>query len=208
MTSNHIHLLVRDGQEQNVIPTTMQLIAGRTGQEYNQRKKRKGAYWEDRYHATIVESGSHLAQCMVYSDLNMVRAGVVSHPSEWTFAGYNEILNPRQRYGLIDHDVLLEALDIGTMEELRESYSGWVDESLRVGEEGRQAKWTKSIAVGSEAFVKMVKTELGSRAIGRDVIAEDGVCELREADVSYNANFDWENGGLRPENSFFWDISV
>jgi hypothetical protein len=27
------------------------LIAGRTGQEFNQRKSRKGAYWEDRYHA-------------------------------------------------------------------------------------------------------------------------------------------------------------
>ena len=27
-------------------------IAGRTGQEYNQRKKRKGTFWEDRYHAT------------------------------------------------------------------------------------------------------------------------------------------------------------
>jgi hypothetical protein len=29
-----------------VMPRTMQLIAGRTGQEYNQRKKRKGAFWE------------------------------------------------------------------------------------------------------------------------------------------------------------------
>jgi putative transposase len=41
VTSNHIHLLVRDGKEGEVIPQTMQLIAGRTGQEYNQRKNRK-----------------------------------------------------------------------------------------------------------------------------------------------------------------------
>ena len=27
-----------------VIPNSMQLVAGRTGQEYNQRKNRKGAY--------------------------------------------------------------------------------------------------------------------------------------------------------------------
>jgi putative transposase len=52
VTSNHIHLLVRDGKEGEVIPQTMQLIAGRTGQEYNQRKNRNGAFWEDRYHAT------------------------------------------------------------------------------------------------------------------------------------------------------------
>jgi putative transposase len=34
----------------------MQLIAGRVGQEYNQRKGRRGAFWEDRYHATAVGS--------------------------------------------------------------------------------------------------------------------------------------------------------
>jgi len=60
----------------------MKLVAGRTVQEYNQRKARKGAYWEDRYHATAVESGEHLARCMVYIDTNMVRAGVVSHWSQ------------------------------------------------------------------------------------------------------------------------------
>jgi REP element-mobilizing transposase RayT len=80
VTSNHIHLLVQDGREREVIPQTMQLIAGRTGQEYNRRKSRKGAFWEDRYHATAVEADHHLIQCMVYIDLNMVRAGVVTHP--------------------------------------------------------------------------------------------------------------------------------
>ena len=71
VTSNHIHLLVRNSQGPEVIPRTIQLIAGRTGQEYNRRKKRKGAFWEDRYHATVVETGEHLAQCTVYIDLNM-----------------------------------------------------------------------------------------------------------------------------------------
>ncbi len=50
VTSNHVHLLVRDNGERDVIPASMQLIAGRMAQEYNNRKERKGAYWEDRYH--------------------------------------------------------------------------------------------------------------------------------------------------------------
>ena len=37
VTSNHIHLLVYDGKV-NIIPKSIQLIAGRTGREYNQRK--------------------------------------------------------------------------------------------------------------------------------------------------------------------------
>jgi len=32
---------------------------------YEPRKNRKGAFWEDRYLATAVESGDHLVQCMV-----------------------------------------------------------------------------------------------------------------------------------------------
>src|SRR6266542_2858394 len=37
VTSNHIHLLVKDTGP-NVIAQSMQLIAGRTAQEYNQRR--------------------------------------------------------------------------------------------------------------------------------------------------------------------------
>ncbi len=107
VTSNHIHLLVKDTGE-SVIPKSLQLIAGRTAQEFNQRKGRKGAYWEDRYHATAVGSDEHLFKCLVYIDLNMVRAGVVRHPAEWMQGGYHEIQSPPQRYRIIDISVLME----------------------------------------------------------------------------------------------------
>ena len=55
-----IPILVMDDGKRDVIPKSIQLVVGRTGQEYNQRKKRKGAFWEDRYHATSVEKGEHL----------------------------------------------------------------------------------------------------------------------------------------------------
>ena len=45
VTSNHIHLLVKDTGS-GVIAESMQLIAGRTGQEYNQRKGKQGAFWD------------------------------------------------------------------------------------------------------------------------------------------------------------------
>jgi putative transposase len=89
-------------------PKRIQLVAGRTGQEYNQRKDRKGAFWEDRYHATVIESGEHLLRCIVYIDLNMVRAGIVDHPSQWPFCGYNEIQEPRRKNVLINYEKLRE----------------------------------------------------------------------------------------------------
>lgn len=73
---------------------SMQLAASRTGQEFNQRKLRQGAFWEDRYHATAVDSDEHLHRCLAYIDLNMVSAGVVGHPRAWPHGGYCEIQNP------------------------------------------------------------------------------------------------------------------
>ena len=58
ITSNHVHLLIKDTGP-NVIADSMQLIASRTAQEYNQRKDRQGAFWEDRYHATAIEADEH-----------------------------------------------------------------------------------------------------------------------------------------------------
>jgi len=96
VTSNHVHLLVKDTGGP-VIAQSMQLIAGRTAQEYNERKKRRGAFWEDRYHATTVAADEHLHRCLVYIDLNMVRAGVVHHPGKWKESGFSEIQKPPKR---------------------------------------------------------------------------------------------------------------
>jgi len=144
---------------------------------------------------------------MVYIDLNMVRAGVVKHPSEYPFSGYNEIENPRERYGLIDHKSLMDLLNLSTREALKESYRGWVEESLREEPKRRQPKWTESIAVGSESFVEDTKAVLGIKAIGREIMEEDGVYQLREAEIPYGANLEDENDDLRSQNTYFWDTS-
>ena len=68
----------------------MQLVTARTAQAYNKRKNRKGAFWEDRYHATAIDSEQYLIQCLVYIDMNMVRAGIVQHPGNWLHSGYRK----------------------------------------------------------------------------------------------------------------------
>ena len=130
VTSNHIHLLVYDDKAQGVIPKSMQLLAGRVGQEFNQRKNRKGAFWEDRYHATIVEDGEHLMRCIVYIDLNMVRAGVVDHPEQWRHGGYTEIQSPRRKCVLIDNDALIKLAGVDDFTVFQESHRNWVDNAI------------------------------------------------------------------------------
>ena len=205
ITSNHIHLLVRDNGDRDVIPKSIQLIAGRTGQEYNQRKKRKGAYWEDRYHATAVETNKHLAQCSVYIDLNMVRAGVVKHPSEWPFCGYHEIQKPKERYALIDYRGLKETFGFREIDEFTESYRGWIDDELTKVRRFRDPKWTESIAVGSESFVNSTKELLGADGIGRKVREREDTFELREHTIPYNAILGHGNAVLSHENRYLWE---
>ena len=170
VTSNHIHLMVSDNGERDTIPKSIQLIAGRTGQEYNQRKSRKGAFWEDRCHATAIGFDEHLLKCMVYRDMNVVRAGVVKHPAEWPFCGYNEIQNPRQRYSLIDYDRLIPLLQMSDIEELQESCRKMVEEDLAKSKQSRDSKWTESVAVGSKVFIEATQKRLGMKAKGRKII--------------------------------------
>lgn len=91
-----MHLLLQD-TTRGKIWRGMQLLAGRTAQECNRRKSRKGAFWDDHYFATAVEDGEPLVRCLVYINLNMVRAGVVTRPSQWQASGYQEIQTPRKR---------------------------------------------------------------------------------------------------------------
>ncbi len=208
VTSNHIHLLVGDSGKREVIPKSLQLVAGRTGQEYNQRKNRKGAYWEDRYHATAVESGEHLARCMVYIDTNMVRAGVVSHPSQWSFSGYNEIQEPRRKNILIDYEKVQLLIGSESYDQLKSSHRGWVEEYLRNGAEGRQDEWTGSIAVGNRPFVEKVKAVLGFRAKGRKITRSRKGYQVREAPARYKVFLGAKKEDIGPENTYYWNLNL
>ncbi len=92
-----------DKAGRNVIPDSIKLRAGRTAQEYNQRKNCKGAYWEDRYHAaTAIQTGEHPAHCMTYIDgafeLREEQAAYSCYENEdWNLIAWNELLNDSYR---------------------------------------------------------------------------------------------------------------
>jgi hypothetical protein len=60
----------------------------------------------------------------------MVRAGVVEHPRQWEFCGYNEIQNPRKRKGIIDFDRLMDLLGFNNYDDLKDAHSRWVDSEI------------------------------------------------------------------------------
>ena len=204
MTSNHIHLLVLDTVE-GTVAESMQLIAGRTAQEFNKRKNRKGAFWDDRYHATAVDSDEYLLRCMVYVDLNMVRTGVVRHPSQWPDSGYNEIQNPPNRKGIIDINQLMELLNIGDLHSLQQLHQQLVEEELLRDCLQRDPAWSEAIAVGSETFIEKTKEQLKSRASHLNCLSIRDRFILKEPETIYQVHLNPEKAQLRVDNCYYWD---
>ena len=202
VTSNHIHLLVVD-DESDAVSKSIQLVAGRTAREFNRRKGRKGAYWEDRYHATAIECGEHLLRCLVYIDMNMVRAGVVAHPSEWLHGGFREINTPPLRYRLIDRERLIELCGMQSDQQLVAQHSEWVEQAIQGDVLKRQGRWSEALCVGSEKFVEQIKHQLGS--VGRKVQEDCGAYVLREPDAAYTVHFDAKKEPLSMDNGIFFN---
>lgn len=185
ITSNHIHILVYADGRKHVIPRSIMLAASRTALDYNRRKDRTGAFWEGNYHATAVETGQHFQNCVVYIDLNMVRAGVVGHPEEWPFCGYQEIVGSRTRSRLVEKKLLMELMGVSDKAGMRKVYEGWIDDALRSKDLSRKSMWTEAVAVGREAFIDRIQADLGLKATYREKCVESGGFILKEASGTY-----------------------
>ena len=185
VTANHIHLLVHDPAGDQSVSRTLQLVEGRTAQAYNRRHRRRGAFWQDRHHAVAVESERYLWNCLVYIDLNMVRAGVVAHPREWPCGGYNEIQHPRSRYRVLDLERLADLTGCSTIGTLQTSHRDRVEAALANGDLARDSRWTEAIAVGDEPFVEAIRLRLGLSKLQRVESETGNGAVIRDAHGNY-----------------------
>jgi hypothetical protein len=137
----------------------------------------------------------------------MVRAGVVSHPTEWEVNGYNEIQNPPERYGVIDRPVLQKICGCSDATEFAKQHKEWVQSAIAEGRMQRENCWTESIAVGSKGFVEEIRIKQGIFSKGKRASEKpDGFCVLKEDSAPYNADLATKNEALSAENAFVWDF--
>lgn len=188
VTSNHIHILTHVDSVENV-SGLMHLASGATAKRYNLRRRRTGSMWQHPYQCTIVEDGRHLLNCLTYINMNMVRAGVVSHPREWRWCGHDELVGSRKRYRILDVERLLQSLDVSSAEQLRRYYAAAIDGRTEAERLQRESHWTDSLAVGSEEFVRARKEDYKRRwtfDLGQVPGEHHNVWMVREAQASYN----------------------
>jgi len=105
LMTNHVHLLITPHAE-HALAKVLQMVGRYYVQYYNHSYGRTGTLWEGRYKATLIDSATYLLTCMRYIELNPVRAGMVTHPSEYPWSSYhrnalgaiNEMVNPHLEY--------------------------------------------------------------------------------------------------------------
>jgi putative transposase len=136
---------------------------------------------------------------LVYIDLNMVRAGVVDHPSQWPHGGFNEVQVPRRKNVIIDYERLRTLAGFSDYDSFAAAYLKWVHAALEKIGDKRDSRWTESIAVGSSTFIERIKFAMGAMAKGRSVRQNEGAMVLLETQSAYNEIVRPENRDIDPK---------
>ncbi|KAB8126811.1 transposase [Gracilibacillus oryzae] len=84
LMSNHIHLLLKEGQE--AISVTMKRIAVSFAQYYNWKYRTTGHLFQDRFKSENVETRKYLLTVVRYIHQNPLKAGIVSQVEEWNWS--------------------------------------------------------------------------------------------------------------------------
>lgn len=132
LMDNHFHLLATPATAE-ALPLMMQAVGRSYVRYFNQRHARSGTLWEGRYRSTLIETERYLLACMVYIDLNPVRAGMVAQPGAWQWSSHAHYLGQR-----IDKLVTPHALywALGNTPFAREAaYAGLVQAGIGCGDQ-------------------------------------------------------------------------
>lgn len=117
LMTNHVHLLVTSGHAYSI--THMMQDLGRKYVRYiNHTYKRSGTLWEGRFKASLIDSEDYLFTCMRYIEMNPVRAGMVSHPSEYAWSSYTANASRKTNDIIVPHALYLA---LGDTDEVRQS---------------------------------------------------------------------------------------
>jgi len=94
LMGNHLHLLVTPQQDQ-ALPKMMQAVGRSYVQVFNKVHGRTGTLWEGRYRSTLIQTDRYLLACMVYIDLNPVRAHRVAQPEDHVWSSFAHYIGRR-----------------------------------------------------------------------------------------------------------------
>ena len=151
LMSNHLHLLVTPRQDKG-LPLMMQDVGRSYVRQFNQRHGRTGTLWEGRYRSTLIQTERYFLACMVYIDLNPVRAGMVAQAADFPWSSHAHYTGTRQDAWLTPHPVYWSLGNPPFAREL--AYAQLVQAGIEQSQQHALTSATLSgWALGEESFV-------------------------------------------------------
>jgi len=92
-TSLHAHIRSKYLRRMWNLSAFVQSVKQRFSVWFNQRHKRKGTLWEERFKSVVAMGPEAVASVAAYIDLNPVRAGLVEDPADYAWSGYGGALS-------------------------------------------------------------------------------------------------------------------
>lgn len=77
---------------------------------YNKQNNGNGHIWSDRFKSVLLEEGRALLACMIYVDLNSVRAGIVDKPEDYRYSGLYQMLSGGRSGKWLDKEILISTI--------------------------------------------------------------------------------------------------
>ncbi len=88
LMNNHVHIIQKVWPD-STLPKFMKQVNLTYFHYYSKKYGYSGHLWQDRFRSNIIAMDPYLLQCGKYVELNPVRAGITTHPSQCNFSSYN-----------------------------------------------------------------------------------------------------------------------
>ena len=162
LMTNHVHLIVNPGNNTESLSLLMKRVAGRQTRYVNKLEKRTGSLWEGRFKSSIISTNEYLPACCRYIELNPLRAGMITDPSEYRWSSYATKILSKQDLVV---DLHPSYLSLGEREQQRQkAYKEYVlgtipEHEIKLIREALQ----RGQLTGGDRFHKEIEKKLGIR---------------------------------------------
>lgn len=165
LMDNHLHVLATPTDAEG-LPRLMQAVGRRYVQAFNARHHRSGTLFEGRYRASPVQTEPYLLACMVYLDLNPIRAGIVTRPADYRWGSHGHYVGLRSDRLITPHPVYWQ---LGNTPFAREaSYAELVGRGISAEQcKALGDSASKGWALGEPGFLSELQAHAGRRVSPR-----------------------------------------
>ncbi len=179
LMDNHIHLVVRDNQ--NEISTIMKGIATSYAMFFNVKYNRVGHVFQDRFKSEPVEDERYLMSVIRYVHNNPVKAKIVENPNQYEWSSYRSYVSP-QETTMAEVRYILGMIGGNLNEAIQEfkRFSNEQDEAEYIDENNEMIKTLEDGRIYLEEYLAKKWPGAAREAICEDRIMRDEVIqELR-----------------------------